>query len=136
METPIYREFKTVMEMVYILQRFSRIERSEIETQEFTQRFAQNMLKCWQNRKFCREYRDYEEALAKKDQLKSPKNKREAKLSKILQEVTLIDLACGPLCKDNKEIMRKQADTRLKYEKKLKDKELYTKFVADKKKQK
>jgi len=118
-----YQEFKTVMEMVYVVQRayYERTAWDNAQINEFEQKFAANMLKCQRNRRFCKEYADYEQAVAQKDSWKSPKTALEKRLNKILKELELINLACQPYHSDNKEIMRKQAATRLKYEKRLKD---------------
>lgn len=117
-----YQEFKTVMEMVYVVQRayfaYPRWAINQIE--EFEQKFAANLLECYKNRRFCKEYAAYEQAVALKHRLKSPQTATEKRLVKILKELELINLACQPYRLEDKEYYRKQADTRLKYEKRLK----------------
>lgn len=117
-----YQEFKTVMEMAYVVQKsyYAYPKWTSSQIQEFEQKFATNLLKCYKNHRFCREYADYEQAIAKKSNLASPQTSHEKRLKKILKELVLIDLACQPYHLDNKELYRKQADTRLKYEKGLK----------------
>lgn len=121
MSKKFYQEFKTVMEMVYVVQKaymaYPKWTINQVE--EFEQKFAANLLRCYKNRRFCKEYAAYEQAVAQKNSLKSPKTSLEKRLSKILKELELITLACQPYHLDNKEIYRKQADTRLKYEKRL-----------------
>lgn len=122
MSKTFYQEFKTVMEMVYVVQKaymaYPKWTINQIE--EFEQKFAANLLKCYKSQRFCKEYAAYEQAVALKHRLKSPQTATEKRLVKILKELELINLACQPYHLDNKEIYRRQADTRLKYEKRLK----------------
>ena len=117
----LYKEFKTVMEMVYVVQKMNHTQQnfSLAEKEEFNKKFVSNMAKCQTNRRFCKEYADYDEAVAQRKIILPPENAHQARLNKILKEITAIDLACQPYQLDNKEIWRKQADTRLKYEKRL-----------------
>ena len=110
------------MEMVYVVQKayYERFAWDKVQIEEFEQKFAANMLKCQKSRRFCKEYADYEQAIACKNNLLFSKTATERCLKKILKELELIDLACQPYHLDNKEVYRKQADTRLKYEKRLK----------------
>jgi len=118
---PNYKDFKTVMEMVYVLQKMSnvKVEWTTEQIKQFEQNFADNMEKCQKSKKFCREYNDYENAVAQRVKIIPPKNKQQRKLNKIIDELVAINLACQPYQLENKEIWRKQADTRLKYEKRL-----------------
>ena len=116
-----YQEFKTVMEMAYVVQKayyaYSKWTTKQIEA--FEQKFAANLMKCCKSPRFCKEYAMYELAVAQKCYIKIPQNAKEKRLNKILRELALIDLACQPYHLECKEIYRKQADTRLKYEKRL-----------------
>lgn len=122
MQQQSYQNFKTVMEMVYVVQKayYERTAWDNAQINEFEQKFAANMLKCQRNRRFCKEYADYEQAIAYKNSLLFPQTATEKRLKKILKELELIDLACRPYHLEDKEYYRKQADTRLKYEKRLK----------------
>ena len=131
-----YREFKTVNEMIYVIEKAYAMKehRSEEEWQAFEKGFAENILRMQKNKKFQKEYELYEEAVAQGKIIMSPKSAHQARLNKILKEIEYIKLACQPFQLGNKEIWRKQADTRLKYEKRLRNKELYAKFFKAKEK--
>ena len=66
----------------------------------------------------------------------SPKSARRARLNKILKEIENIKLACEPYQLNKKEIWRKQADTRLKYEKRLYNNELLKNVITKSDKEK
>jgi len=117
----IYQEFKSVMEMVYVVQKMSYAQQSlsAAEIEEFNRNFVANMEKCQKSKKFRREYKDYELASAQGKLIIPPENTQQIRLNKILKEIAAIDLACQPYQSENKEIRCQQADTRLKYEKRL-----------------
>lgn len=133
-----YKEFKTIMEMIYIIEKaYTMKERwTEAERQAFEEGFVNNLLRMQKNKKFQKEYALYEEAAAQKQIIIPPKNAYQARLNKILKEIEYIKLACQPFQLGNKEIWHKQADTRLKYEKRLRNKELPVKIIAGKKREK
>jgi hypothetical protein len=122
MSKQFYQEFKTVMEMVYVVQKayYAYPTWTPDQIAEFEQKFATNLLKSYKSPHFCKEYAAYEQAVALKHRLKSPQTATEKRLVKILKELELINLACQPYRLEDKEYYRKQADTRLKYEKRLK----------------
>lgn len=127
-----YKEFKTVKEMVYIIEKAytAKEQWSKAEQQAFEEGFAENLLRMQKNKKFQREYELYEEAVAQRQIIQSPQSARQVKLNKILKEIEYIKLACQPYRLDNKEIWRRQADTRLKYEKRLYNNELFMKVIT------
>lgn len=133
----LYQEFKTVKEMIYIIEKAYAAKKqwTEAEQQAFEEGFAENLLCMQKNKKFQREYELYEEAVAQRQIIQSPQNARQVKLNKILKEIEYIKLACQPYRLDNKEIWRRQADTRLKYEKRL-DNNLKTNMLLSNKKEK
>ena len=133
-----YRKFKTVNEMIYVINKaYAENTRwTDEQQQSFEQEFAANLMQMLQNKKFQKEYALYEEAVAQGKVIMSPQSARQARLNKILKEIENIKLACEPYQLNKKEIWRKQADTRLKYEKRLRNKELYAKILAHKKNEK
>lgn len=132
----IYYKFKTVMEMVYVIEKANNSHWSKEQMQHFEHNFVENLLTCLQNKKFQKDYALYEEAMAQKHVIIPPEKAYQGKLNRILTEIENIKLSCQSYRLDNKEIWRKQADTRLKYEKRLRNKELYAKFLASTKNEK
>jgi len=100
------------------------------QQQNFEQEFAINLMQMLQNKKFQKEYALYEEAVAQGKVIMSPQSARQARLNKILKEIENIKLACEPYQLNKKEIWRKQADTRLKYEKRLYNNELLMNVIT------
>jgi len=121
MQTMVYQEFKNVMEMAYIMEKAqANKERwSTAEREIFEDALIQNFWRMQKNKTFQKEYKLYEEASAQGQIITPPQNTHQATLNKILKEIENIKLACQPYRLDNKEILRKQADIRLKYEKAL-----------------
>ena len=116
--------FSTVMEMIYVLTKAYVNDKNwtKEQKQRFEQNFTKNLMHMLQNKKFQKEYALYEEATAQRYAIIPPRNVHQAKLNRILKEIENITLSCQPYQLDNKEIWHKQADTRLKYEKRLKNK--------------
>ena len=121
-EETMKKIFSTVMEMIYVLNKAYANGKNWTEEQKhsFEQNFTENLMLMLQNKKFQKEYALYEEATAQGKIIMSPKSARQVKLNRILREIENITLSCQPYRLDNKEIWHKQADTRLKYEKRLK----------------
>jgi len=130
----LYKKFKTITEMIYVIEKaYTAKERwTEAQRQTFEKGFAENLLEMQKNRKFQKEYALYEEAVAQGEIIMSPQNARQMRLNKVLKEIECIKLACQPYRLDNKEVWRKQADTRLKYEKRLRNNMLDIKLFKDK----
>ena len=61
-----YKEFKTVMEMIYIIEKAHAMEYrwTETDRQIFEENFVKNLLQMQKNKKFQKEYALYEEAIA------------------------------------------------------------------------
>lgn len=127
-----YRKFKTVNEMIYVINKaYAENTRwTDEQQQNFEQEFAINLMQMLQNKKFQKEYALYEEAVAQGKVIMSPQSARQARLNKILKEIENIKLACEPYQLNKKEIWRKQADTRLKYEKRLYNNELLMNVIT------
>ena len=127
-----YRKFKTVNEMIYVINKaYAENTRwTDEQQQSFEQEFATNLMQMLQNKKFQKEYALYEEAVAQGKVIMSPQSARQARLNKILKEIENIKLACEPYQLSKKEIWRRQADTRLKYEKRLYNNELFMKVIT------
>jgi len=132
-----YKEFKTVMEMVYVMQKAHYAKRnwSKAQKDEFEKKFSENYEKCQRNPQFQKDYMDYAEA-SEQGIIKNPKNQREVQLNGILEEVNAIDLACQPLQLDRPSIIKKQRAVRFKYEQRLdankRDKDLGIEIVSTK----
>ena len=134
----LHQEFKTVNEMIYVICKYIYAKKNWTKTQkqEFEERFVENLIRMQQNKKFQKEYMLYEEATAQGKIIVSPQNQRQEKLNEILKEMVAIDLACRPFALDDREIWHKQADTRLKYEKRLRTNEKIKIFFNNKSKDK
>ena len=136
MSEPFYQEFKSVLEMIYVVEKAHYSHLTAEQKQYFEQNFVRNLLRMQQNKRFQKDYALYEEATAQGKIIRPTQDAHQEKLNALLKEMVAIDLACQPYRLENKEIWRKQADTRLKYEKRLKNNEFYIKVLTKKKKEK
>lgn len=126
----LYREFKTVMEMVYVLNKayINNVNQTDEQKSRFEQNFAANLLHMLQNKKFQKEYALYEEALAQGKIIFPPKTWHQVRLNAILREVYRIEQACQEHTKQPSAICKK-------YEKRLNN-NISHKFLVTMKKEK
>lgn len=124
------------MEMFYVIEKANNSHWSKEQMQHFEHNFVENLLTCLQNKKFQKDYALYEEAMAQKHVIIPPEKAYQGKLNRIPTEIENIKLSCQSYRLDNKEIWRKQADIRLKYEKRLRNKQQCAGFLIKEGKEK
>lgn len=124
----VYREFKTVMEMVYVLNKayINNVNQTDEQKRQFEQDFVANLRHMLQNKKFQKEYALYEEASAQGKIIFPPKTWHQVRLNAILREVCRIEQACLDHTKQPSAICKK-------YEKHLNN-NISPKFLATMKK--
>ena len=113
-----YREFKTVLEMVYVEEKANQAKKdwTSKQKEEFDKKFAVNLAKCQKDKEFQEEYALYEEA-TERGGIGFPQTGREKSINRLLNEILDIHIALSPSFSDNE----KRQKIRFKYEKKLDD---------------
>lgn len=123
-----YREFKTVLEMVYVEEkaRQSGKKWTKEQQKEFNKKFAANLAKCQKNPKFQEEY-DLYLKLENGEIVptSNPQTLREQKITRMYGEILDIQMALWPTAPNNGEYKPEDSELyrriRFKYEKKLDD---------------
>lgn len=113
-----YREFKTVLEMVYVEEKANQAKKdwTSEQQQEFDKKFAANLTKCQKDPKFQEEYALYVEA-TERGGIGFPQTEKEKSINQMLNELLDIHIALSPSFSNNEKRQR----IRFKYEKKLDD---------------